>query len=631
MKPFPKILLLPLVMLVTGCNVFNIEDNEGTRGRGAKAFDPYSSSASGAISLSLLAFNGCAILPNGEPVTRGDLDLPGYPEQCVHLNDNYFALGDPRPPTARLSVVRNSLYFLREFTVMDALVGAHTNFGDRKAPSDWMRKHSRFKSLDWSGLTVGRENWKSQGYGSFQREVFYENASWMSSDDDTLKVEVLDADGNVRTSETYGRKEFLAENPVTGRTRASWMVTGVARPRYPGDADLQPASTTPLIFHTGVKVSFANSTNPFKTFRMPDLSGEGVIRVTWSLMPEEPFLFPVTFVREQDREATCYKLDADGLATNEQVPCGFGLKQDLKLNTPKNGKYYMPGETLDFLVSLQDGDGHGLHPRDLMPSWNDFLGGTSNGLGYFNDRMILNFRDTSSTESGFKVVGPLQDLKVVNGTYSLPYFSYPEYGEPKFYIGPGMPDVFPGYAAAKQPTRYSVKLSENAKPGTYLVMLKGHRAVDGERLNRLDTFFFQVGQEEKTTYPGQIGNCQICHNGVSSLDNLHHGLSVDNVEACKTCHFEPQVGHISDFIHRMHMNSRKYKQNKADCTMCHLTRESTVRPSLAACNSCHISSHGTEYFDMQFADLQNTPNAYGNCANSCHGVTPPSRHILPGQ
>ena len=54
-----------------------------------------------------------------------------------------------------------------------------------------------------------------------------------------------------------------------------------------------------------------------------------------------------------------------------------------------------------------------------------------------------------------------------------------------------------------------------------------------------------------------------------------------------------------------------------------------MRPSLVACNSCHLNSHGTEYFDVLYEDLQNTPNAYGNCANACHGVTPPTGHILP--
>ncbi|PTL79248.1 hypothetical protein [Vitiosangium sp. GDMCC 1.1324] len=632
-----KSLLLCLVLLASGCDVFTTTDAEGTRGRGAKAFDPYSSSASGAISLSLLYFNGCAILPNGEPVSRGSLNLPGYPDKCQRINDS-LPLKDPAPPEAKMPIVAGSLYFLREFTAMDAVATRLSLpvdpafFNDRRTQATWIRKQSRFKSLDWSGMTIGRDEWRSQGEAMFQRETFFENAAWMISDDDTFKLEVLDADGTVRASETYGRKDFLAENSVTGRTRASWTLYGLSRPEYPGDPVMHPSPDfgTPIT-HTGVKVSFANSTNPFKSFRMPQLTGEGVIRLTWSLMPEEPFVFPVTFVNEPDRQATCYKLDAAGLATEEQVPCGFGLEQTVRFQKPNNGKYFMPGETVDFQISLHDGDGNGLHPRDSLPSYNQYLASESNGIAYFNEWMITTFRDASSSEAGYKVVGPLDQLKVVNGTYSLPYFAYPETSEPKFIVEPGLLRVIAGYVDAQQPTRYSVKLPSDAKPGTYALLLKGHRSFMGERLNRLDSFMFQVGQEKPTSYPGRVGNCQICHNGVNSLVNLHHGMSVDHVESCKTCHFDETVGHISDMVHRLHMGSRKYAQNKADCTLCHLTRESTLRPSIMACNGCHVNAHGTEYFDLKFESLQNTPNAYGNCANACHVTTPPSRHVIPAQ
>ncbi len=631
MSLLSRILPLCLVVSAAGCDVFKTDDAEGTRGRGARAFDPYASTASGAISLSLLAFNGCAILPNGEPVSRGTLTLPGYPDVCLHLNDQVGGLGPARPPSSQLVVTPGATYFLRELSVMDAIINTdHRDFADRQSPAQWMRKQSRFKALDWTGLTVGRENWRTMGGGNYQREVFYENAAWMLSNTDTLLLEVLDPSGNVRASQEYLRTDFLAENPVTGRTRVSWTVTGVGRPRYPGDPEPQQGASPAPFYHTGVKVSLANSTNPFKSFRMPDLTGEGVIRVTWSLMKDQPFLFPVVFLPAEQSAPTCYKLDAEGLATEEKVPCGFGLQQAVKFNKPANGKYYMPGETLDFLISLKDGENNGLHPRELMPSWNEYMHSQSNGLAYFNDRMLFNFRDTSSSESGFKVVGPIQDLKVVNGTYNLPYFAFPITSEPYFYIQPGLPDAFPGVADAKPSTRYAVPLSPDAKPGTYLLLLKGHRAFQGERLNRLNAFFFQVGQEQRTSYPNQVGNCQICHNGVNSLDNLHHGLSVDHVEACKTCHHEEQVGHIADFVHRLHMGSRKYTQNKANCTTCHLTRASALRPSLNACNSCHITSHGTEFFNLEFEEVQNTPNAYGNCANACHAENPPDAHILPG-
>jgi hypothetical protein len=631
-----KILLLSVLVLASSCDVLSTTDAEGTRGRGAKAFDPYSSSASGAISLSLLYFNGCAILPNGEPVSRGSIPVSsfkgGYPDECLRLNDG-LPLSEPAEPSARFKVLAGSLYFLREFTAVDTAINLHTDFNDRRAPATWARKQSRFKGLDWSGLTIGRDEWRDMGAPTFARETFYENAAWMISDDDTFKLEVLDADGvTVRATETYNRKDFLAENSTTGRTRVSWIIDNLARPRFPGDpVPVRSPDAGELFYRTVVKASFANSTNPFKSFRMPQLSGDGIIRLTWSLLPDAPFDFPVTFINEPDREATCYKLDANGLATNERVPCGFGLTQKVHFNTPGNGKYYMPGDLVDFQVSLQDGDGNGLHARDQFPSYNEFLAEESNGIAYFNQWMLITYRDASSTESGFKVVGPLQDLSVVNGTYQLPYFAYPVRSEPKFFVEPGLQRVIAGYLDSKQPTRYSVPLPADAKPGTYALLLKGHRTFMGERLNRLEPFFFQVGQEQQTTYPGRVGNCQTCHNGVNSLVNLHHGMSVDHVETCKTCHIDQSNGHISDLIHRLHMGSRKYKQPKTDCTLCHLTRESAVRPSLVACNGCHVNSHGTEYFDLEFESVQNTPNAYGNCAQACHGVTPPTLHNLPAR
>ncbi len=626
MTQLPKSLLYVALVLVAGCDVLNTRDVEGTRGRGARAFDPYSSAASGAIALALMDFNGCAILPNGEAVSPGSLTLPDYPTTCRPIA---LPLRSPTVPRARFQVTPGVTYFLREFTAVDAVFNVHTDFADRHAAAFWMRKQSRFKDLDWTGVSIGRDEWANDYDAVFERETYYENAAWMVSLDDTLTLEVLDSGGTSRASVTYKRTDFLSESHVTGRTRASWTVTDLARPRVPGDnvPNLLTDGTQPL-YKTLVKVAFSGSTNPFKSFTMPQLTGEGVIRVTWSLLPKKPFHFPVIFTPEAERPATCYRLGADGLATEEQVPCGFGLEQAVRLARPANGRYFEPGEAVSFAVSLRDGEGHGLHSRELLPNYNAFLAEQSNGIAYFNDYLHSVYREASANESGFKVVGPLQDLRPSRGSYSLPYFSYPLLSEPYFYLPPGS-DRVAGGGDAMPPTTYTVALPPDAKPGTYAILLKGHRNFMGERLNRLDPFFFQVGQEKPTTYPGRVGNCQVCHNGVNSLSNVYHGLSVDHVEACKTCHVEESFGYLPDVIHRMHFNSRKFNQNKGDCTLCHLTRESTLWPSQMTCDGCHQQSHGVEYFDLRFEPFQNTPNAYGNCAQSCHVTTPPAEHILP--
>jgi ribosomal protein L37AE/L43A len=117
---------------------------------------------------------------------------------------------------------------------------------------------------------------------------------------------------------------------------------------------------------------------------------------------------------------------------------------------------------------------------------------------------------------------------------------------------------------------------------------------------------------------------------VLSLDNLRHGLPVDHIEACKTCHVnETELGFtFMENIHRIHMRSRKFPVLKNDCTTCHFTRESTTRPSIYACASCHLAVHGTEYFQQRFEN-RTEPSRYGNCAQQCHGEKPPVLHILP--
>jgi hypothetical protein len=183
---------------------------------------------------------------------------------------------------------------------------------------------------------------------------------------------------------------------------------------------------------------------------------------------------------------------------------------------------------------------------------------------------------------------------------------------------------------AKWSTRQSWQLSADAEPGTYVALIKWNRFFAGERFAKVKPFFFQVGTEERTTYPGRVGNCQMCHRGVLSLDNVRHGLPVDHVEACKVCHdTETALGFtLVEVVHRLHMRSVKYPMPRNDCTTCHLTRESATRPSISVCSTCHLAAHGTEFFQQRFTS-RSEPSRFGNCAQQCHGEKPPQLHILP--
>jgi ribosomal protein L31 len=391
-------------------------------------------------------------------------------------------------------------------------------------------------------------------------------------------------------------------------------------PQFPGDVTPHaiPGGEGGPTFRTTVRMDLVGSTNPFKTFRVEGLKGDGAIRVTWSQLPKQPFYFPVTYVSQAEVAPTCQ--DNAG----NPVACGFGLDPEMQLTTPHNGKgYYEPGEAFDLLVRLKDGDGNMLHPPGSLPSYRQLFDDQSNGLLYTTMPHIATFLE-ADTGSGIQVAGPLQNLTTWRDTKEpAPYFKVTphqlDFASPLASFG-----FIPGLLDAHWPTRQTISLPQDAKPGTYVALVKAHRAFMGERLTKTEAVFFQVGQTEPTTYPGQVGNCQICHRGVLSLDNLRHGLSVDHVEGCKVCH----TNAISREIHQLHVRSDKYKASKSDCTMCHLTRESAVRPSVDVCSSCHPSVHGSEYFATQFS-TDSIPNRFGNCAQSCHANTVPNSHILP--
>jgi hypothetical protein len=364
------------------------------------------------------------------------------------------------------------------------------------------------------------------------------------------------------------------------------------------------------------------STNPFKVLRVPRLSGPGALRATWSQLPEKPFYFPVTYVIPDERPSSC--TDDAG----NPVQCNPGLDSRLVFSPPKEGSFYKPGEDVSVYVDLRDSAGAHLHSRDLLPSAREIIGGQANGLITFVPNVIATVTENDSI-SNVAIAGPLQDLQVLGNPSDKPQF----FAKPfpfAFLDDATLTGLTPGLIDYKWPTRQTFTLPANAKPGTYVALVKFNRASMGERVAKLNPFFFQVGQDEPTTYPGNVGNCQICHRGVLSLDNLRHGLSVDHIEACKTCHqYETYAGSsFMENIHKIHMRSAKFPMPKNDCTVCHLVKDSATRPSLNACGTCHPSMHAEQYFTTRFVN-GTTPNRFGNCAQACHGEKPPQLHILP--
>ncbi|KFE68357.1 hypothetical protein [Hyalangium minutum] len=639
---WPRLLACALLLPALACNLLDVSSTENLAdGRGARVFDPYQSSNSGAIRLSLQWYNGCAVIPTGQvvPKNSADIDYPAdYPDDCP----SSIAIDGvpPYAPPGKITLVTNTNYFFNQFTVTDTRVNLHTNSKALSEPLNWITKESRFKSLDWSGVGLVNDDWVYQvgvpgvSQDRWHRIVNFENAAWRRATGDTFKVEILDSEGTVRgTPVEYSRAEFLVSTPYAGHSHFGWRMENVLPPRFPGDLETHALPEIPgyppqaPVFRTTARLDIVGSTNPFKTFRVPDLQGEGAVRVTWSQMPNEPFYFPVTFVAPQDLPVTCFAEDG---TTSAQ--CGFGVDPNLRIVAPTNGKYFEPGEVMNLFIDVRDTNGKRLHTPDMLPSGVAAVSNQSNGLLYPSLPYIERTLELDMIPI-VNIAGPIH--KLINR-------SNPK--EPAQYFTNGYSYSTPSETATtplnsaefgqEWATRVGTQLPPNAEPGTYVALIKFNRYFGGERLAKIKPYFFQVGTEKRTTYPGKIGNCQICHRGVLSLDNLRHGLAVDHVEACKSCHqYETSNGGtVMENLHKIHMRSPKFPGSKSDCTVCHLTRDSATRPSLYACGTCHPSAHNAEYFAAQF--LTGTePSRYGNCAQQCHGNsdTLPKSHFLPAE
>lgn len=613
-----------------GCDVFKTSVPP-TAGSGVTGHDPYQAEKSGGVRLSLQSFNGCALLPWGELAGKGNANIP-YPDEC----EPFFSFDGTKLPAGKpIPLLVGTRYFLNQFTLVDSVFERHKDYADTRTPLEWIQTQTRFARLDWSGSSVVWDEWYPDYLRPYAmtRRVRYGNARWMGSKDDTFLLEVIDSEGKVRTTASYPRSKFAAENWTGGHTTFAWIVGQVAPPKSRLDTEFTPVPDLPVGFpgklpflHTTVaRLDAVNQSDPWNDFLLdPSLSGDGAIRVTWSLLPAEPVYFPVTFLKKEELPATCWS----ATDSTTRVPCGFGSKGQARFVAPRNGRFYQPGEDLEFELSFTDFDGNLLHPPDRIFSYEEALTNRANGLLVFPP--LLNLRVVEADNGTVvSMAGPIQDMRL---DYTPVHFAKDWWEPGRLYLPTQAAFDGPSGLSADSlvvpgPRRFSLRLPTSAKSGTYVVYVKSNRYWMGERNARIDAFNVQVGQEEPTNFPNRVGNCQICHWGPTSLSNMRHGLSSDHVEGCKTCHGGME---LPMFVHQIHMLSPKYKESKQDCAVCHRSRESALRPSLDVCNSCHQSAHGDLFFAEQHRAVNTPPpNSASKCAEACHESNPPSAHRLP--
>lgn len=337
------------------------------------------------------------------------------------------------------------------------------------------------------------------------------------------------------------------------------------------------------------------------TFTIPD--GTAKLVLYWSARPAQPYEIPVTFAPAEDGP-------------------GYGLEVEL---TPDRRRY-AAGETVALTIDLFDGDGKRLHEEGSLPTYRQYLAGESNGIQYYRlgqPPSAPYFLDNRLNQMRVAVFGPNQLIEQ----------NWTDQPTTRFFVAHvDLPDVrtvvmagvTPGSTAWDTPisNRVTFALPADAKPGTYMAVVKVARSFRGEVRYLLGEAEFQVGTDEPTAFVEPVGNCQLCHANDARLDRLRHGVRQASPRICQGCHTPTEYQALCVMLHRIHFHSPKYPVRRSGCALCHLEPGSNSRASVAVCGACHGAIHPGEDFVVD-AD----PNA--QCGQTCHDPLPPL-HLVNG-
>jgi len=350
-------------------------------------------------------------------------------------------------------------------------------------------------------------------------------------------------------------------------------------------------------------------------------------RATFSARAELLFLVPATDTEVFEVPADASTLHLNLIERSYEFPLsleplpdayGFGLAAEVAVTHPAGNSVFQPGDTVEVVVTLEDGAGNPLHSADGLPSYGEFLVGGPEysgilyaDLGAMSEPCSV-FGDCRLDIMEIEVAGPKHLSRTDHGEGRPGYLAdgamLPDFGI--IYGGFGDPSLW----SAVVPNRASVQLPPDAEPGTYVAMLKAGRAFRGERSYVLETAEFQVGAAEHTSFPSRVA-CDVCHAADGAMERLRHGTGNDRL--CVTCHTY-EHGTAGEVVHIVHYYSPLYPVRRNDCTLCHVAEGSNSRASRAECGSCHGEIHQDE--------IGLDPNPYAECGSTCH-VDEPAGHV----
>lgn len=489
-----------------------------------------------------------------------------------------------------------------------------------------LRTNSDFAGLGWTGVRAADQ--ESTGFGPFTRRRFYRDAAWMDVPS-FFTVEPVDAYGNLtgvpvllKAGSEYTRRTG-SDDFFVRRFRAIQTATGCATP-----TDCSGSTS----FEEEALVELRNAYDHSKARTLTFRPNTRALRLRWSLRPYAPYSIPVEQVNNPEYS--------------------YGFKLELKALTPPQADgTYAPGTDITFQLALRDGAGKRLHPEGMLPPYNEVApDGTESGLNYYRA-----FFDATTTYYRRKhrermlmaqIIGPAQNVQPIRSIVELGAFLDPNIdaqvvGLPErdgvysqFTTLPFANVLFGG--AFLDPNlwnqvntdTWTFNVPANAQPGTYLVTAKGRRVYLGEDLPGSTTIEIQVGTTQHTQATLTTGPCNSCHSKGGELGKVLHAL--DNRATCAGCHtplaFELE-GPIFVRTHFIHSRSNRFDAPLAQCSTCHLTKESTQRTSKAACLSCHKSypeTHVAQFGPIESMYVGGGPESFQQCTGACHTQHPGS-------
>ncbi|WP_225408327.1 cytochrome c3 family protein [Stigmatella hybrida] len=486
-----------------------------------------------------------------------------------------------------------------------------------------------FAGLGWLGVRKVDEEFEIlSGEEGYKRRRFYRNAAWMDLPSGFF-VEPVDEAGRLTGAPIFlnagqnGQRQDTDDFFVRRFRAIQWTYD------CPALHDCTGASN--YLEEALLELRNARTQAKQKTLAL-NAKTQG-LRLRWTLRPFSAYTIPVEQVA--------------------QPAYDYGFSMDVTPVTPplKDGTY-APGTAVTFRLTLKDGSGKRLHPVGWLPTYNDVIFGANDaGIQYYRA-----FFDPTATYYRRKhrermmmaqIIGPAQRIQPIRAIIDMDAFVDPAVDVQtistaaqdgvfsQFRTFPSANKLFGGafdpvHAAWAAPVSdtWTFTVPANAEPGTYLVTVKGRRVFLGEDIPSSKTVEIQVGTKQRTQPALTTGPCNTCHSEGGELSTVLHGN--DNRAACAACHaplgFELE-GPVFVRVHFVHSRSERVDTSLAQCSKCHLTKQSVQRTSKAACLSCHKSypkSHEQSFGPITSMYVGGGRESFQQCTSTCHTTHPQS-------